>query len=175
MAKERYSNEVIAQVLTQVVKNLQTDMDIQRKAMDEHIKRLEEMLSKPIEPPKLNLQPMQELGKAMREEREALTADRKENLKLLKEVETTFQENTSKSIERLKKSDSFSWWSWRILWSGTILIVSGVVFFFISFKMNQAKIIEEQKKEIENYEKFLDEAQNARNVYDSWIKKQPKK
>ncbi len=41
--------------------------------------------------------------------------------------------------------------------------------------MNQAKIIEEQKKEIENYEKFLDEAQNARNVYDSWIKKQPKK
>ena len=175
MAKERYSNEVIAQVLTQVVKNLQTDMDIQRKAMDEHIKRLEEMLSKPIEPPKLNLQPMQELGKAMREEREALTADRKENLKLLKEVETTFQENTSKSIERLKKSDSFSWWGWRILWSGTILIVASVVFFFISFKMNQANIIEEQKKEIENYEKFLDEAQNARNVYDSWIKKQPKK
>lgn len=171
MAKERYSNEVIAQVLTQVVKNLQNDMDVQRKAMEEHTKNIKELLSKPIEVPPLNTQPLQELVKTMRTEGEALIIDRQESVKLLKQIDAIFQENTNRSIERLKKSNNFNWWSWRILGAGIGLILISALFISVEyFKMNQADIIKEQKKEIEKYKKFIEDTQNAKKAYENWMK-----
>jgi hypothetical protein len=55
------------------------------------------------------------------------------------------------------------------------MIVISVIFFFLSFKMNQSNIIEEQKKEIENYVKFIDETPNARKIYDDWLNKNEKR
>lgn len=61
------------------------------------------------------------------------------------------------------------------MYVGAGMIVISVIFFFLSFKMNQSNIIEEQKKEIENYVKFIDETPNARKIYDDWLNKNEKR
>lgn len=186
MAKERYSNEVIAQVLTQVIKNLQTELEVQRKAMAQHVKSVEEATSKPMKVPEINLQPLKDVVAELREERKAIEAVRDVNMKLLgqidvklksgaEQVKNVLQESTAKSIETLKKSDTFSGWSWKLMYVGAGMIVFSVIFFFLSFKMNQSNIIEEQKKEIENYVKFIDETPNARKIYDDWLNKNEKR
>lgn len=107
--------------------------------------------------PEINLQPLKDVVAELREERKAIEAVRDVNMKLLGQIDVKFksgaeqvknvlQESTAKSIETLKKSDTFSGWCWKVMYVGAGMIVISVIFFFLSFKMNQSNIIEEQKK-----------------------------
>ena len=64
MARERLSNEVVAQVLTQTVENLRKDLNKQQGKMEEHRKQMELLMSQPLKVQKIDTSKIeQERGK----------------------------------------------------------------------------------------------------------------
>lgn len=138
MAKERLSNEIIAQVLTQVVENLRKDLNKHQVKMEEHGQKITEITAKPLE-----VQPI-DVSKIV-QEREKIS------------------EIFDKNINSLRKETAnFRFLKWGFLFSVVVLVI-GVLFFHFS-QENSAK----DREELQSYRAFFKEVPKAENAYQQW-------
>lgn len=138
MAKERLSNEIIAQVLTQVVENMRKDLNKHQVKIEEHGKRIQQITEKPLE-----VQPI-DVSKIV-QERE----------KIQQILETGIH-----SVR--KETANFRFLKWGFLFSVVVLVI-GALFFYFS-QENSAK----DQEELQSYRAFFKEVPKAENVYQQW-------
>lgn len=138
MAKERLSNEIIAQVLTQMVENLRKDLNKHQVKIEEHGKRIQQITEKPLE-----VQPIDDSKIA--QERE----------KIQQILETGIH-----SVR--KETANFRFLKWGFLFSSVVL-VTGALFFYFS-QENSAK----DREELQSYRAFLKEVPKVENAYQQW-------
>lgn len=138
MAKERLSNEIIAQVLTQVVENLRKDLKKHLQKIDEHGQKITEITEKPLE-----VQPI-DVSKIV-QEREKI------------------QQILEKGIHSVRKETAnFRFLKWGFLFSVVVLVIGGLFFYFS--QENSAK----DREELQSYRAFFKEVPKAENAYQQW-------
>ena len=138
MAKERLSNEIIAQVLTQVVENLRKDLNKHQVKIEEHGKRIQQITEKPLE-----VQPI-DISKIV-QEREKI------------------QQILEKGIHSVRKETAnFRFLKWGFLFSVVVLVI-GALFFHFS-QENSAK----DREELQSYRAFFKEVPKVENTYQQW-------
>lgn len=138
MAKERLSNEIIAQVLTQVVENLRKDLNKHQIKIDEHGKRIQQITEKPLE-----VQPI-DVSKIVQER---------------EKISEIFDKNI---ISLRKETTNFRFLKWGFLFSVVVLVI-GALFFYFS-QENSAK----DREELQSYRAFFKEIPKAENAYRQW-------
>lgn len=138
MAKERLSNEIIAQVLTQVVENLRKDLNKHQIKIDEHGKRIQQITEKPLE-----VQPI-DVSKIVQER---------------EKISEIFDKNI---ISLRKETTNFRFLKWGFLVCFGVLVIGGLFFYFS--QENSAK----DREELQSYRAFFKEVPKAENAYRQW-------
>lgn len=145
MAKERLSNEIIAQVLTQVVENLRKDLKTHLQKIDEHGQKITEITAKPLE-----VQPI-DVSK--------ITQEREKIQQIL--------ETGIHSVR--KETANFRFLKWGFLFSVVVLVIGGLFFYFS--QENSAK----DREELQSYRAFFNEVPKAKEAYNKWNKEREEK
>lgn len=145
MAKERLSNEIIAQVLTQVVENLRKDLKKHFQKIDEHGQKITEITEKPLE-----VQPI-DVSKIIQE---------KEKIQQILET----------GIHSVRKETAnFRFFKWGLIFCVICFGISGLVFYFS--QENSAK----DREELQSYRAFFSEVPKAKEAYNKWNKEREEK